>query len=100
MTTGRARDFSVWRGCFAHHPRRAVDGPAGVSGTTLIDSGGTLILSGTASRTLTDRILDNLGDMLRRTRACGIPAPVLRTAACHLEVHESRLSRRGQGTAL
>jgi 2-dehydropantoate 2-reductase len=41
-----------------------------------------------------------LGDMLRRARACGIPAPMLRTAACHLEVHEKRLARQGQGMAL
>ena len=40
-----------------------------------------------------------LGDMLRRARACGIPTPVLRTAACHLEVHEKRLARPGQGMA-
>jgi len=40
-----------------------------------------------------------LGDMLRRARACGVPAPMLRTAACHLEVHEKRLARPGQGMA-
>jgi 2-dehydropantoate 2-reductase len=33
-----------------------------------------------------------LGDMLRRARANGIDAPLLRTAACHLQVHERRLA--------
>ena len=36
-----------------------------------------------------------LGDMLRRARALGIPAPVLRIAVCHLQVHENRLAARG-----
>jgi 2-dehydropantoate 2-reductase len=33
-----------------------------------------------------------LGDMLRRARALGIATPVLRIAACHLQVHEARLA--------
>ncbi len=33
-----------------------------------------------------------LGDMLRRARAAGIEAPLLRTAVCHLQVHERRLA--------
>jgi 2-dehydropantoate 2-reductase len=33
-----------------------------------------------------------LGDMLRRARAKGIDAPLLRTAVCHLQVHERRLA--------
>jgi 2-dehydropantoate 2-reductase len=33
-----------------------------------------------------------LGDMLRRARALGTPAPLLRTAVCHLQVHENRLA--------
>jgi 2-dehydropantoate 2-reductase len=32
-----------------------------------------------------------LGDMLRRARALGVRAPILRIAACHLQVHERRL---------
>jgi len=35
-----------------------------------------------------------LGDMLRRARANGIDAPLLRTAVCHLQVHENRLAAR------
>jgi len=35
-----------------------------------------------------------LGDMLRRARALDIPAPVLRFAVCHLQVHENRLAAR------
>ena len=35
-----------------------------------------------------------LGDMLRRARANGIDAPLLRTAVCHLQVHERRLAAR------
>jgi 2-dehydropantoate 2-reductase len=35
-----------------------------------------------------------LGDMLRRARANGIDAPLLRTAVCHLQVHERRLARQ------
>ena len=35
-----------------------------------------------------------LGDMLRRARALGIATPLLRTAACHLQVHERRLARQ------
>jgi 2-dehydropantoate 2-reductase len=35
-----------------------------------------------------------LGDMLRRARATGTEAPLLRTAACHLQVHERRLAAR------
>jgi len=35
-----------------------------------------------------------LGDMLRRARAKGIAAPLLRTAVCHLQVHEHRLAAR------
>ena len=35
-----------------------------------------------------------LGDMLRRARAKGINAPLLRTAVCHLQVHERRLAAR------
>jgi 2-dehydropantoate 2-reductase len=34
-----------------------------------------------------------LGDMLRRARANGIDAPLLRTTVCHLQVHERRLAR-------
>jgi 2-dehydropantoate 2-reductase len=33
-----------------------------------------------------------LGDMLRRARVNGIDAPLLRTAVCHLQVHERRLA--------
>jgi 2-dehydropantoate 2-reductase len=41
-----------------------------------------------------------LGDMLRRAHASRISAPLLRLAACHLEVHEQRLlARRGQAAA-
>jgi 2-dehydropantoate 2-reductase len=36
-----------------------------------------------------------LGDMLRRARALGIPAPVLRIAVCHVQTHENRLAARG-----
>jgi 2-dehydropantoate 2-reductase len=35
-----------------------------------------------------------LGDMLRRARANGIDAPLLRTAVCHLQVHERLLARQ------
>jgi 2-dehydropantoate 2-reductase len=35
-----------------------------------------------------------LGDMLRRARANGIDAPLLRTAVCNLQVHERRLAAR------
>jgi 2-dehydropantoate 2-reductase len=35
-----------------------------------------------------------LGDMLRRGRARGIDPPLLRTAVCHLQVHERRLAAR------
>jgi 2-dehydropantoate 2-reductase len=42
-------------------------------------------------RTEGDQIL---GDMLRRARINGIAAPLLRTAACHLQVHERRLAAR------
>jgi len=35
-----------------------------------------------------------LGDMLRRARAYNITTPVLRTAVCHLQVHERRLAER------
>jgi 2-dehydropantoate 2-reductase len=35
-----------------------------------------------------------LGDMLRRARAAGTEAPLLRTAVCHLQVHERRLARQ------
>jgi 2-dehydropantoate 2-reductase len=35
-----------------------------------------------------------LGDMLRRARATGTEAPLLRTAVCHLQVHERRLARQ------
>jgi 2-dehydropantoate 2-reductase len=35
-----------------------------------------------------------LGDMLHRARALRIPAPILRTAVCHLQVHEHRLAVR------
>jgi 2-dehydropantoate 2-reductase len=35
-----------------------------------------------------------LGDMLRRARATGTDAPLLRTAVCHLQVHERRLVAR------
>jgi 2-dehydropantoate 2-reductase len=33
-----------------------------------------------------------LGDMLRRAQALAIPTPLLRTAVCHLQVHENRLA--------
>ncbi len=36
-----------------------------------------------------------LGDMLRRARTLGIPAPVLRIAVCQLQVHETRRAGRG-----
>ena len=36
-----------------------------------------------------------LGDMLRRARALGIPAPVLRIAVCHVQTHENRRAARG-----
>jgi 2-dehydropantoate 2-reductase len=36
-----------------------------------------------------------LGDMLRRARALDISTPVLRIAACHLQVHENRLAACG-----
>ncbi|HEU0215097.1 MAG TPA: 2-dehydropantoate 2-reductase [Stellaceae bacterium] len=42
-------------------------------------------------RTEGDQIL---GDMLWRARALGIPAPLLRLAVCHLQVHERRLAAR------
>ena len=35
-----------------------------------------------------------LGDLLRRARAKGIATPLLRTAVCHLQVHEHRLAAR------
>jgi 2-dehydropantoate 2-reductase len=35
-----------------------------------------------------------VGDMLRRARATGTEAPLLRTAVCHLQVHERRLAAR------
>jgi 2-dehydropantoate 2-reductase len=35
-----------------------------------------------------------VGDMLRRARAGGIDTPVLRIAACHLQVHDRRLGVR------
>ena len=35
-----------------------------------------------------------LGDMLHRARTLGVPAPLLRIAACHLQVHERRLALR------
>ncbi len=35
-----------------------------------------------------------LGDMLRRARASGTEAPLLRIAVCHLQVHERRLAAR------
>jgi len=35
-----------------------------------------------------------LGDMLRRARVLGVATPILRTAVCHLQVHEHRLARR------
>ena len=35
-----------------------------------------------------------LGDMWRRARAAGTEAPLLRTAVCHLQVHERRLAAR------
>jgi 2-dehydropantoate 2-reductase len=35
-----------------------------------------------------------LGDMLRRARAKRIATPLLRTAVCHLQVHEHRLAAR------
>ena len=35
-----------------------------------------------------------LGDMLRRARATGTETPLLRTAVCHLQVHERRLAAR------
>jgi 2-dehydropantoate 2-reductase len=43
------------------------------------------------SRTEGDQVL---GDMLRRARATEIDAPLLRTAVCHLQVHERRLAPR------
>ena len=42
-------------------------------------------------RTEADQIL---GDMLRRARASGIAAPLLRVAICHLQVHERRLAQQ------
>jgi 2-dehydropantoate 2-reductase len=36
-----------------------------------------------------------LGNMLRRAQALGIATPLLRIAACHLQVHEKRLAARG-----
>ncbi len=36
-----------------------------------------------------------LGDMLRRARTLGIPAPVLRIAVCHVQTHENRRAARG-----
>ncbi len=36
-----------------------------------------------------------LGDMLRRARALGIPALVLRIAVCHVQTHENRRAARG-----
>jgi 2-dehydropantoate 2-reductase len=36
-----------------------------------------------------------LGDMLRRARALGVAAPLLKIAACHLQLHENRLAARG-----
>ena len=42
-------------------------------------------------RTEADQIL---GDMLRRARANGIAAPLLRVAVCHLQVHEHRLAQQ------
>jgi 2-dehydropantoate 2-reductase len=33
-----------------------------------------------------------LSDMLHRARVLGIPVPMLRTAVCHLQVHERRLA--------
>ncbi len=41
-------------------------------------------------RTEADAII---GDMLRRARGFGISTPLLRTAWCHLQVHENRLAR-------
>ena len=35
-----------------------------------------------------------LGDMLRRARATGTETPLLRTAVCHVQVHERRLAMR------
>ena len=49
------------------------------------------------SRTEGEQIL---GDMLRRARGFGIPAPILRIAACHLGVHEHRLAEQRSGTAV
>ncbi len=43
------------------------------------------------ARTEADAVL---GDMLARARALGVSAPILRVAACHLAVHETRLARR------
>jgi 2-dehydropantoate 2-reductase len=40
-------------------------------------------------RTEADQVV---GDMLRRARANGIAAPLLRTAVCHLQVHERRFA--------
>ena len=40
-------------------------------------------------RTEADAII---GDMLRRARGFGISTPLLRTAWCHLQVHENRLA--------
>ena len=42
-------------------------------------------------RTEADQIL---ADMLRRARANGIAAPLLRVAVCHLQVHEHRLAQQ------
>jgi 2-dehydropantoate 2-reductase len=35
-----------------------------------------------------------LGDMLHRARTLGVRTPILRIAACHLQVHERRLARQ------
>jgi 2-dehydropantoate 2-reductase len=35
-----------------------------------------------------------IGDLLRRARRFDIPAPLLRTAWCHLQVHENRLAAK------
>lgn len=35
-----------------------------------------------------------IGDLLRRAQRFGIPAPLLRTAWCHLQVHENRLAAK------
>ena len=43
-------------------------------------------------RTEADAIL---GDMLARARSCGIAAPLLSAAYCHLQVHDNRLKARG-----